>query len=102
MMKLLGTIRSKQIWEQQGSGPTADDARNAAIEGIPDGFELITVSALPSKVGEAVVRNAVARSTEKREIEGEGDTYEDAEAALRAGVPDGWMLLDIRVPSPAA
>ncbi len=95
-MKLSGTIRSTEIWEHEGSGPTAEEAKDAAVEGIPEGFELVSVSTLPTKVSEAVRRNATARSTQTREIEAEGDSYDDAELKLRAKTPDGWILLNIR------
>ncbi|WIB72620.1 hypothetical protein [Curtobacterium sp. MCBD17_026] len=44
----------------------------------------------------AVKVKATIRSTETRELEAEGESYEAARAALDAQVPDGWQLTGYR------
>jgi len=38
----------------------------------------------------------VIRPTETKEISAEGDSYDEAKAALEAALPEGWQLLSIR------
>jgi len=91
-MKLTASIRSTETWTGEGSGQIVEEARAVATAGIPSGFELQTVTTLSAKPGEPVTMRALARRTETKTIEAEGDDYPQAYAALRATVPDGWQL----------
>jgi len=92
-MKVRGTVRSLDAWENDGSGPTASVAREAATTGLPDDYELIDVQTVTAKPGEPVTMRAMARSTRTETIEAEGRDQAEALAALRAAVPEGMRLL---------
>jgi hypothetical protein len=91
-MKLVGTVRSMQVWTHEGSGHTAGLARVVAVEGCPEGYELTDVTTVSAKPGEPVTLKATARSRETREVSAEASTYAEALEHLRATVPDGWQL----------
>ncbi|MCX7522365.1 hypothetical protein OSC27_08755 [Microbacterium sp. STN6] len=92
-MKLRGTIRSTKSWTNEGSGLTASEARAVAISGMPDGYELVDVTTVSAKPGEPVTMRAIARSGDVRDVEADGVTQTEAAAALRAAVPEGFLLL---------
>lgn len=96
-MKLAGTIRSTQTWTHEGEGDEPSSAREAAIAGMPEGYDLLGVITIYAKIGEPFRLRATARSSETRQLTATGADYASARDALLAQVPDDWQLLGVVV-----
>lgn len=91
-------IRSTETREAEGYADSVVAAKEAAIAALDlDGFALTQTNAVESKAtGETTIR-ATARSTATREHEASGATYEQALAAYRDSVPEGWQAQHVWV-----
>lgn len=96
-MELAGTIRSTETWTHEGEGDEPTTAREAAIEGMPEGYDLLRVITVFAKIGQPFKLCATARSTETRELTASGADYVSAREALLAQIPEGWQLLGVVV-----
>lgn len=97
MMRVRGTVRSQEDWEHEGSGPTAARAREVAVEGLPEDYDLVDVQTVSARPGEPVTVKAFGRRTLVQTVEAEGADEPSALAALRGAVPPGFLLLNLLV-----
>ncbi|MBT1674537.1 hypothetical protein [Curtobacterium flaccumfaciens] len=97
MTKVLGTLRSTDTQESEGSGDNISDARQAATAALNlDGFELQQANTVTSKAtGETTIKTR-ARSTATKPHEAIGANYDAALQAYLTSVPKGWQSQNLR------
>ncbi|WIE77504.1 hypothetical protein [Curtobacterium sp. MCSS17_016] len=97
MTKVVGTLRSTETQDSEGSGDNISEARQAAIAALNlDGFELQQVNTVTSKAtGETTIK-ARARSTATKPLEASGANYSAALESYRASVLEGWQSQNLR------
>ncbi|WEG07403.1 hypothetical protein PU630_08980 [Microbacterium horticulturae] len=86
-----GRIRPIETREVTLQAPTIDETREQARGEVPEGWDLTDAAATMPKASTMITLNAkMARRDGVQEIEA------DDIASLRAKVPEGWQLLNVR------
>lgn len=96
-MKLLAVVRSSATVTVEGAGIGVDELRAAVLAQQPADHELTQLLVGSGRVDGNLVGTAVFRSTATSTVEGEGRDYLAARAALEAVLPNGQVVLSLRV-----